>query len=382
MADYDAASLLMTSNSVSFEAALPLVRSKRIDSIDALRGFDMFWIIGGDHLLRSLPDIQDNAITRTLAGQMEHVPFAGLHAYDLIYPIFVFIVGAAIPFSLPRIIEREGRPSALRRVIIRGIILFLLGVFYMGGVANGFSNVYFAGVLHRIGVAYLFTGLLFLFFRPRTLAIIAGTLLILYWALLTFVPVPGIGHASYEHGRNLAYWIDQHYLPGQKFEGTILSTLAAVANCLIGIFAGLILKDSSRSELAKVRALAVFGFALLVAGLLWSFQFPIIKLLWTSSYVLIACGIGTILLSLFHLIIEVLNFRTWSRPFIWIGSNAITIYLLSSVANFPKLANRVVGGNVATFLGPWAATVNALVALTMAIWVVWLLYQRKVFIRL
>ena len=137
---------------------------------------------------------------------------------------------------------------------MRGVILFLLGVFYMGGVANGFSNVYFAGVLQRIGVAYLFAGLLFIFFRPRTLATITGTLLIAYWALLTFVPVPGIGHASYEHGRNLAYWIDQHYLPGQKFEGTILSTLAAVANCLLGIFAGLILKDSTRSELAKVRA--------------------------------------------------------------------------------------------------------------------------------
>jgi predicted acyltransferase len=221
-----------------------------------------------------------------------------------------------------------------------------------------------------------------LFFRPRTLAIIAGTLLILYWALLTFVPVPGIGHASYEHGRNLAYWIDQHYLPGQKFEGTILSTLPAVANCLLGIFAGLILKDPSSSEFARFRALAVFGFSLLLAGLFWSFQFPIIKLLWTSSYVLVACGIGAILLSLFHLIIEVLIFRSWSRPFIWIGSNAITIYLLSSVASFPKLANRIVGGNVATFLGAWAATVNALVALTMAIWVVWLLYQRKVFFRL
>jgi predicted acyltransferase len=271
---------------------------------------------------------------------------------------------------------------ALRRVVIRGVILFLLGVFYMGGVANGISNVYFAGVLQRIGVAYLFAGLLFIFFRPRTLAIIAGALLLSYWALLTFVPVPGIGHASYEHGKNLAYWIDQHYLPGQRFEGTILSTPAAVANCLLGIFAGLILKDSTRSELSKVRALAVFGFALLLGGFLWSFQFPIIKLLWTSSYVLVACGIGAILLSLFHLIIEVLNIRTWSRPFIWIGSNAITIYLLSSFANFSKLADRIVGGNVATFLGPWAAAVNALVALTMAIWVVCLLYQRKVFFRL
>src|SRR3954453_15721735 len=147
MADYNAASLFMTSSSATFEAASPLVKSKRIDSIDALRGFDMFWIIGGDHLLRSLPDIHDNVVARTLADQMEHVPFAGLHAYDLIYPIFVFIVGAAIPFSLPKVVEREGRPSALRRVIMRGLILFLLGVFYMGGIANGLSNVYFAGVL-------------------------------------------------------------------------------------------------------------------------------------------------------------------------------------------------------------------------------------------
>jgi predicted acyltransferase len=372
----------MTSNSAILESAPPFAGSKRIDSIDALRGFDMFWIIGGDRLLRSLPNIHDDVITRTVADQMEHVPFAGLHAYDLIFPVFVFIVGVAIPFSLRKIVDREGRRVALRRVVIRGVILFLLGVFYMGGVANGFSNVYFAGVLQRIGVAYLFAGLLFIFFRSRTLAIFAGVILLTYWALLTFVPVPGIGHASYEHGKNLAYWIDQRYLPGQKFEGTILSTPAAVANCLLGIFAGLILKDSTRSELSKVGALAVFGFALLLAGFLWSFQFPIIKLLWTSSYVLIACGIGAILLSLFHLIIEVLNFRTWCRPFIWIGSNAITIYLLSSVANFSKLADRIVGGNVATFLGPWAATVNALVALMMAIWVVWLLYQRKIFFRL
>src|SRR5262245_23811620 len=114
----------MTSASAILEAAPPLVRSNRIDSIDALRGFDMFWIIGGDHLLRSLPNIHDDVITHNLANQMEHVPFAGLHAYDLIYPIFVFVVGVAIPFSLPKIIERDGHPAALRRVILRGVILF------------------------------------------------------------------------------------------------------------------------------------------------------------------------------------------------------------------------------------------------------------------
>src|SRR5215217_4944766 len=248
----------------------PILPSRRFISVDALRGFDMFWIIGGDYLVRSLPKIHDSPLTRTLAGQMEHCEWAGFHFYDLIFPLFVWIVGVAIPFSIPRLVEREGRAAAIRRIFVRSLLLFLLGVFYMGGVANGFKNVYFAGVLHRIAVAYFFAALLFCFFKPRTLAIVAGALLVGYWALLTFVPVPGIGHASYEQGKNLAFYVDQRWMPGQKFEGTILSTMAAVANCLLGIFAGLLLKDGRWDDLRRVGVLLVGGSLSLALGCLWA----------------------------------------------------------------------------------------------------------------
>src|SRR5690349_10674494 len=207
--------------------------STRLVSVDALRGFDMFWIMGGDTAVRSLPAIHDSAFTRGLAAQMEHCEWAGFHFYDLIFPMFVFIVGVSIVFSIGRMLERDGLARTTRRIAIRSVILFLLGIFYMGGVANGFKNVYFAGVLHRIAVAYFFAALIFCFFRTRSMVILCASFLVGYWALLTFVPVPGLGAASYEQGKNLAYYLDQQYLPGQKFEGTILSTLPAVANCLL-----------------------------------------------------------------------------------------------------------------------------------------------------
>ena len=354
----------------------------RFTSVDALRGFDMFWIVGGDVLIRSLQKINDSPLTRGLAEQMEHCDWAGFHFYDLIFPLFVFIVGVAIPFSIPKIIEHDGKPAAIKRIAFRSVILFLLGIFYMGGVANGFKNVYLAGVLHRIAVAYFFAALLFCFFKPRML--IALTLLFLfgYWALLTFVPVPGMGAASYEQGKNLAFWIDQNYLPGRKFEGTLLSTLPAAANCLLGIFAGLLLKTGSLSERQKVYCLLGGGTTSLALGLGWAQQFPIIKLLWTSSYVLVACGISAILLAAFHQFIEVWKFQKWAQPFVWIGMNAITIYLVSAIVGFQKLANRFVGGDIASALGSWADFVRAIVALALVFAVVRFLYRRKLFLRL
>jgi predicted acyltransferase len=351
-------------------------------SVDALRGFDMFWIVGGDHLIRSLVKVHDCQATRQLATQMEHCDWAGFHFYDLIFPLFVWIVGVAIPFSIPKLIERNGLDGAIWRIVTRSVLLFVLGIVYMGGVSKGFQNVYLAGVLQRIAVAYFFAALLFCFFRPRTLAVWAAVLLIGYWALLTFVPVPGIGPASYAQGKNLAYYIDQRWLPGQKFEGTILSTMAAVANCLLGIFAGLLLKDEKRTDAAKVGYLLLSGAISLAVGLLWAMQFPVIKLLWTSSYVLVSCGIAAILLAIFHLIIELRQWRRWAMPFVWIGMNAITIYLVSAVADFQKLALRFVGGDVGKWLSNWADFAQAAVALLLMLWLANFLYRRRIFLRL
>jgi predicted acyltransferase len=211
---------------------------------------------------------------------------------------------------------------------------------------------------------------------------ICFALLVGYWALLTFVPVPDFGPPSYEEGKNLAYYLDQHYLPGLKFEGTLLSTLAAVANCLLGVFAGLLLKNKTTTPQAKVFWLLGTGAASLVAGFAWSFQFPVIKLLWTSTYVLVACGFSALLLGAFYQIIEIWKWRLWAQPFVWLGMNALTIYILAGIVNFRKLAGRFVGGDIKAFFGAYSELVLALATLVLVFAVVNFLYRRKVFLRL
>ncbi len=187
--------------------------------VDALRGFDMFWILGGDYLIRSLTKIHDSDLTQKLAAQMEHCEWAGFHFYDLIFPLFIFIVGISLVFSISKIIARSGRGPAIKRIVLRSIILFLLGVFYMGGVADGFKNVYLAGVLHRIALAYLFTALIFCFFRARAMIAICIALLVGYWILMRYVPVPETGAPSLaEPGRNLAHYLDELSYRGRSLK--------------------------------------------------------------------------------------------------------------------------------------------------------------------
>lgn len=355
--------------------------SKRLISIDALRGFDMFWIMGGDYLFRSFHQIHDASWTRELNEQMEHVPYQGFHFYDLIFPLFIFIVGVSITFSLPRIIERHGKLVAVKRIFIRSILLFLLGVFYMGGIANGLDNIYLAGVLQRISVAYFFAALICCFCNVKQMIALCILMLAGYWALLTFVPVPGFGVPSYEQGKNLAHYIDR-WLPGQKFEGTILSTLGAVANCLIGVFAGLILKDEQRSPKQKVVWLLSAGMLLLALGGVWGMSFPIVKALWTSSYVLVACGWSAILLGIFYQIIEIWKFQKWAQPFVWIGMNAITVYVAASILNFRKLSLRFVGGDIKAMLGNYSDLITSFITLLLMFSFVHFLYKKKMFIKI
>ncbi len=362
------------------------VPGQRLVSLDALRGFDMFWIVGGDWLVRSLPNIYDCTLTRELKEQMDHYPWAGFHFYDLIFPLFVFMVGISIVYSVPRMVEQKGRGQAVKRIVLRSVVLFLLGILYMGGVRDGFKNIYMAGVLHRIAVSYFFTALIFCFCGRRTMIGICFALLAGYWALLAFVPVPGIGPASFEQGKNLAFYLDQQYLPGQKFEGTLLSTMPAVANGLLGVFAGLFLKSDKVSTKSKPPWLVGVGLVSLLLGFAWGRYFPIIKLLWTSSYVLVACGYSAILLGIFYQVIEIWECRKWAQPFVWIGMNAITIYLISALVGFRKVADRFVGGDVKKYLNVHffnsGDTVQALVALFLMLCVVRFLYQRKMFLRL
>jgi len=369
----------------------------RLLCLDALRGFDMFWIVGADQLIRSLHKINDNAITRTLFEQMEHaadeqkviaskpgpVEWAGFHFYDLIFPLFVFMVGISIVFSVPRMLEERGLTATIGRIVKRSLLLVFFGVLYM---AWGYGGFWLAGVLQRIGFAYLFAALLFCFFRPKALAVISVSFLIGYWALLRFVPMPGVDHPSFEHGLNIAFWIDQHFLPGNKFEGTILSTIPSVANCLLGVFAGLLVTDPKIEDTRKPIYLIGAGLVSLVIGYTWGEFFPIIKMLWTSSYVFVACGYSAILLGMFYQVIEIWKIQKWAIPLVWIGSNAITIYLVSATFGFRKLSGRFVGGEVQhyfdTHLWNSGDFVRAAVAVALMFCVARFLNARKIFIRL
>lgn len=357
----------------------------------------MFWIVGGDQLIRSLDKIFDTPFTHALYNQMEHaadefkcvnsppgpVPWAGFHFYDLIFPLFIFMVGISIVFSVPKMLEERGRAATIRRILTRSLLLIFFGVLYM---AWGYGGFWLAGVLQRIGSAYLFTALLFCFFRPKTLISISAICLIGYWALLRFVPMPGADHASFEHGLNLGYWIDQHFLPGNKFEGTILSTIPAVANCLFGVFAGLFITNGKIDEQRKPIYLFGAGLLSLAIGYTWGQFFPIVKMLWTSTYVLVACGYAAILLGVFYQVIEIWKDQKWAMPFVWIGSNAITIYLAAAAFGFRKLSARFVGGDVQKFFDAHVSHsgdfLRALVALALMFCVAHFLYRRKIFIRL
>jgi predicted acyltransferase len=324
----------------------------RLLSLDALRGFDMFWIVGGDGIVRALSAVSDSGWARFLSVQFEHRAWEGMTFYDLIFPLFVFIVGISAVFSLTRIVREQGRPAAIRRILKRSALLFLLGVVYSSLPARGLADIRLLGVLQRIALCYLATGVLFSTVHWRGMAVAAGVLLVGYWGLMTFVAVPGHGAGDFTEGANLANYIDQQYLPLRKYDGDhdpegLLSTLPAIATCLLGALAGGLLKSDRLGQKDKVGWLLAAAGAALLLGYLWGLQFPIIKKIWTSSYVLVAAGYSSLLLAVFYQVLEGWGWRAWAQPFAWIGRNAITLYLL-----YPILQFLVFAGGVAD--APWA----------------------------
>ena len=432
----------MSTNPAPTDAPAP----QRLMSLDALRGFDMFWIIGAGSLVAALNRMSQTAPTKFLATQLEHVAWEGFRFYDLIFPLFVFMVGVAMVFSLTRLVEQEGRAGAMKRVVRRGVLLFVIGIFYSGGFTNPWPDMRLMGVLNRIALAYLFAGLLFCYFKPRALAGICAGLLLGYWALMSFVPIRDIqltrdsiarlaeaagdtATAAYyrdpespnpstvknspawaaavklfnattnrvtgkfDQGYNVCDHFDFQYLPGKRYDTFFdpegyLSTIPAIATCLLGVFAGFLVKNTSIADLRKVAWLAGAGIVAVALGWLWDFQFPVIKKIWTSSYVLVAGGYSALLLAAFYLIVDVWKFQKWCQPFVWMGMNSITIYLASNIlGGFGKLAGRFAGGDLKAFFDAHVAKgfgdlVVACVGLLLAFWLVRFLYQRKIFLRL
>ena len=370
---------------------------RRIGSIDALRGINMFWLFGVNSAAAALAEMTSgkgltvSAFGSFLGTQFAHVPWQGLHFYDIIFPLFIFVTGISIVLSLPRLVEREGNARAHWRVARRSLLLFVLGLIASGSIGRHWWDVRLLGVLQRIAICYFFTSVLFLNFNLRGMIAAFLVLLVGYWAIMTFVPVPGIGAGSFAADTNLANWVDRNFLPGRLYDFTrdpegMLSTLPAIATCLLGVFAGLFLRDSQVSPQSRTLWLFAAGCALLAAGYLWALQFPIIKAIWTSSYVLVTGGYSVLLLAVLHQIVDVWRLRRWAKVFTWIGANAIALYFLNELLSYQAVASRLVGGNVVSLLDRTVAPgtgnfVIAVLALGFAVLLARYLYKHKIFVR-
>ena len=359
---------------------------KRVACIDALRGFDMFWIAGGEGIIRAIHKVWPNSVTAGLDVQFQHVSWEGFHFYDLIVPLFLFVVGLVLPFSLTRRLEEGANRRQLYGHLVRRLLfLLLLGYLYNGLLDFNLHDLRISGVLQRIAICYFLAALVVMNTGIRGQAWVAGGILVVYWLIMKFVPVPGIGAGVLTPEGNLVGYLDRLIIPrpyccyyfGDN-EG-LLSNLPAISTTLLGVLAGHWLR-SKNSPNRKTLGLVVAGVASLLFALVWSFDFPIIKNIWTSTFVLCAGGWSLLLLALFYWVIDVRGVARWSFFFKVIGMNAITIYIVDRFFRFSIISNIFLHG-LMKYLGALQPFVDAC-GVVAAMWLfLYFLYRQKIFLK-
>lgn len=364
---------------------------KRLYSLDALRGFDMFWIMGGEAIFVGLAALTGWPVLQWWSGQLEHVPWHGFHFYDMIFPLFLFIAGISFPFSLAkRISANDSRNSIYRHVIGRGLTLVVLGIIYNNGINFDLSHLRYGSVLGRIGLAWMFASLIFMNTKLNVRILCICLILIGYWVLLLLFPAHDLGATDiFSREGNLTSHIDRLLMPGRLYLGNhdpegIFSTLPAIGTALLGMFTGeFLLSDYLRDKpYRKVVYLVIAAVLLMIIGKVWNIVFPINKNLWTSSFVCFVGGLSLLLFSIFYLIIDVLEFRKWAFVFVVIGMNPITIYLTERIVNFRAASKFFFGGFTAILPGTWAPFIDG-IGITAVAWVfLYFLYKKKIFLKI
>lgn len=366
-------------------------KTERLVSLDALRGFDMLWITAGEGVIFSLAAYTGWPIFMWAQTQLHHVPWEGFVFYDMIFPLFLFIAGVSMPFS---VLKRKKRGDSSRSIyghlFKRLFLLLALGLIYNGFLRFDFVHQRWPSVLGRIGLAWFFAAIIVLNTSVKRQIYWFLGILLSYWAIMRWIPVPGFGAGNLTPQGNLCAFIDQKLLPGflccyqyGDNEG-ILATFPAIATALLGALTGHFLawENPKLNGLKKGLSLLAAGVALLGVGKVWSFVFPIIKNLWTSSYVLYAGGWSLILLAVFYLVIDVWRIRRWAFPFVVIGLNSITIYMLSrGILNFKTMSQFFFAGTIRQFSEPARPVVESIGILICEWAFLYFLYRKKIFLK-
>ena len=378
----------------------------RVISVDALRGFDMFWITGGNQVFLALAGLFVSPLPDWLKYQLEHPRWEGFSAWDVIMPLFLFIVGVAMPFAFARRLEAGQSPGQMYgRIIRRVLVLWVLGMMAQGNLLEfNLSTLHpFSNTLQAIAVGYLVAGIALLHLSAVGQVGLAVLLLVGYWLLMMLVPVPGHSAGLLEEHTNLAMYIDEMVL-GRFRDGTtytwILGSMGFAGMVLCGVFAGHLLR-SRWSGAMKVVWLVLLSLLSLALGWFWAggfdqmldvplvgaWRFPIIKHLFTSSMVLWAAGWCYLLMAVFYLIMDVLGFRKCAFFFVVIGANPIFAYMIVRFVDFSEISSRLVGGlarnlgNLGAF-GQSLGTVLLVLTAYALLWLLlWYMYRKGTMLR-
>ena len=362
-------------------------KTERLLSLDALRGFDMFWIIGWGGLWHGLAKLTDWQLFNWWAVQMSHCAWDGFRFYDFIFPLFLFIAGISFPFSLEKSLQKGvNRQAIYFKIIKRALILVFLGFVYNGLLKFDFEKFRYTSVLGRIGLGWMFAAFIFMNTKRNGRIIWCAGLLIFYWLMIALIPAPDYPDAPrFSMEGSFACYIDRVLKTTQGLFNPVgvSGIIPSISTALLGMLTGAFVKTSKEglTQMKKVGYMAVAGVGLVLLGLLWNLVFPINKPAWSSSYVCFAGGLSLLLFTLFYWIIDVLGYRRWTLFFTVIGLNSITIYMAQSIINFRYSANYLFGGLINLFPENWEQFLNNLTLITVCWFFLYFLYKQKIFIK-
>ena len=312
--------------------------NQRLYSLDALRGFDMFWIIGADEVFHELAKSTGSPFWVSISTQFTHPSWNGFHFYDLIFPLFLFLAGVSTPYSIGRSLsEGKTKHQLLLRVIKRGLILVLLGLIYNNGLQlRPIADIRFSSVLGRIGIAYMLANIIYLYAKEKMQLIWFFGLLIGYWLILKFTSAPGFAMGDLTMEGNFASYVDRSILPGKlslKIHDTVgfFNNIPAISTALAGIITGIQLKKTNIDKKKKTWVMAICGLACLLIAQIWNLDFPINKNMWSSSFVMHTVGLDCLILACIMYWIDFRNQTAGTYFFKVFGRNPLPIYLLSEL---------------------------------------------------
>lgn len=362
---------------------------KRLLSLDVFRGLTIATMIL----------VNDPGDWGHIYAPLEHSKWNGCTPTDLVFPFFLFMVGISIVYATE---SRKEVGADHRKLILhafqRMVILLFINYAMQFVFHPSFSHLRFPGVLPRIAVVYFISTVIFIKTSQKTRDWLFVIALFGYYVIMNFIPVPGVGYANLEPETNMGAWLDRlvftpNHLWSQSHtwdpEG-LLGTIPAIATCLFGIRLGAWIKRKDREDSVKVSWMFTYGTLAIITALFWNLFFPINKALWTSSFVLYTGGLATVGLAFTYWLIDVQGHKKFTAPIVAFGANAITAYILADfIPHYLSMIRGDAKGNpfyhafFLSFLSPVNASLASAIFIVLSIWIVmWVLYKRKIFIKI